>query len=61
MFRQKRKRSLALRIRTGIYFILFVLLPILWIYSVHNDYYKEVEERDKSRAIINKAPTIGSH
>lgn len=54
MRHKKNRISRARRILTWILFVIFVVLPILWFYSVRNDYYIKVEQREKSLVIQPK-------
>ena len=61
MSRPKKRISRVRRISTGILFIIFVVVPILWFYSVRNDYYTKIEQEEASRAIIHPIPANESN
>lgn len=58
MFRKKIKVSRSLRIRTIILFMLLVVMPILWFYSINSDYYSKVKKNEAAMA-TTKVPAEG--
>lgn len=54
MHHKKNRISRARRILNWILFVMFVVLPTLWFYSIRNDYYIKVEQREKFLAIQPK-------
>lgn len=40
----KKKRSKLRRAITGISFIIFIVIPIIWFFSVRSDYYKKIQQ-----------------
>jgi hypothetical protein len=60
MRRKRNPISRARRISTGILFVIFVVMPIIWFYSVRSDYYTKVEQKETSNAIIQPIPASES-
>ena len=40
--------------------MIFVVMPIIWFYSVRSDYYTKVEQKETSNAIIQPIPASES-
>ena len=59
MRRQKKPISRTRRILTWTLFLIFVIVPILWFYSIYTDYYIKIEQRENS-LIMQPAPENSS-